>query len=224
MDTSIAQDELAPQTPPSSLLTLFRAMAGDVRTLLRQELRLVRTEITEKLARMGKNAALLVAGGALAYAAFIILFLAMGWLLAWAYRFAGLSSLFAVFLGMLTIGLFLSLAGGLLALKGLLELRSASLKPERTLDSLQELAGRTPAGVAAAEPRQARSSEEIRERVKQTESRMSNTLEELGRRMNPERLNLLIKNKISNEPYKAGAIAMLSGLIGGLLLRRRFAR
>jgi hypothetical protein len=54
-----------------SLGELFSALATDTSTLVRQEVELAKTEMTQKATRVGKDIGFLLAGGAVAYAGFL---------------------------------------------------------------------------------------------------------------------------------------------------------
>src|SRR6476660_9567913 len=60
-----------------SLGELFSALAADTGTLVRQEVELAKTEMTQKATRVGKDIGFLVAGGAVAYAGFLALIAAI---------------------------------------------------------------------------------------------------------------------------------------------------
>jgi ElaB/YqjD/DUF883 family membrane-anchored ribosome-binding protein len=210
--------------PRASVFRLFRALTTDTRTLLRQELQLAKTEISEKISRMGRNAAALAVGGFVAYAGLIVFLIGLGWLLAWAFSLAGLAPIFAAFLGLAIIGLIATAIGCGLLLKGLKTFSKESLAPERTLHTLQELKGTRAAALASeqAEGAAKPSSGEMQARVELTESRMGETLDELGERLSPQHINAEVKQRIQANPYRAGLYAMLAGLVSGLLLRRKY--
>ncbi len=209
--------------PRASVFRLIRTLTGDTRTLFRQEMQLAKTELTEKFSRMGRNAAALAVGGFVAYAGLIVLLIGLGWLLAWALSKAGLTPVFAAFLGMAIIGLVVTGIGCVLLLKGLKTLSRESLAPERTLHTLQELKGiRSPAASAAPTGAGKKpSSKEIQTRVETTESRLGETLDELGYRLSPQHINAEIKQRIQANPYRVSFFAMAAGVLSGLVLRRK---
>ncbi len=211
----------------SSFLGLFRALTGDTKTFIRQEIQLAKTELSEKMSRLGKNAAALAVGGFVAYAGLIIFLMALGWLLAWAFETAGLQPVLAGFIGLGAIGLVTIVIGCVLLFKGLKTISSESLAPQRTMYTLQELKG-TPASSPAApaeqpaEKEEKVSSAEMQHRVEDTENRMGEALDELGRRLSPQHINAQVKERIRSNPYRSGAIAMVAGIVSGFLLKRRF--
>jgi hypothetical protein len=205
----------------TSVFRLFRALTSDTRTLLRQEMQLARTEMTEKLSRMGRNAAALAVGGVVAYAGLIVFLIGIGWLLAWAFSKAGLAPVFAAFLGLAVIGLVVIAIGGVLLLKGMKTLSKESLAPERTIHTLQEWKGTRSATTASEKSEGKVSSGEMQARVEATENKMGETLDELGQRLSPQHLNAELKQRIQTNPYRTGVFVMLAGVLSGMLLRRR---
>jgi hypothetical protein len=210
-----------PTRARSSVFGLFRALTGDTRTFVRQEIQLAKTEISEKLSRMGRNAVALAAGGFVAYAGLIVFVMALGWLIAWAFETAGLSPVISACLGLGIIGLVVIAVGCALLLKGLKTLSKESLTPKRTLYTLQELKG-TPPPLEPAPGAKKPTSKEMQVQVEATESRMGETLNELGQRLSPRNVNASVKAKLSSRPYSAGLVAMVAGLLSGFLLRRKF--
>ncbi len=64
MEQQITKDE-------RSLGELFSELATETSTLVKQEVALAQTELTQKAAKVGKNVGYLVVGGAVAYAALL---------------------------------------------------------------------------------------------------------------------------------------------------------
>ena len=212
-----------PTPPRASVFRLFGTLTTDTRTLLRQEVQLAKTEISEKISRMGRNAVALAVGGFVAYAGLIVFLFGLGWLLAWAFSLAGMAPMFAAFLGLAVIGLLATAIGCALLLQGMRTLSRERLAPQRTLQTIQEFKGTRAASAAAPGLATSKaSSAEMQQRVEATEHRMGETLDELGQRLSPQHINAEVKQRIQASPYQAGLYAMLAGLLSGLLLRRRF--
>jgi hypothetical protein len=105
-------------------------LSRDARTLIQQEIQLARTELTEKIAKAGKGAGLVIGGGLIAYAGLLaIIAAAILGLVA-----AGLPPWAATLLG----GVLAAIAGYLLVRPGLAALRPQELKPRQTLATLKE--------------------------------------------------------------------------------------
>lgn len=214
-----------PQTPPAqtttSVLGLVRGLGAEIRTFIHQELQLAQTELSEKTRRLGRKAAGLGIGAFIAYAGAIVVLLGLGFLVAWAIHLAGIQALFACFLGLLVTGLGGITVGGILVINGLITLSREPLKPQRTLQTLQELKTSQPAAQLQPSSAPAPTSAEMQSRVEATEDRLGETLDELGRRLSPQRLSAEVKQRIQANPYRSGLIALGAGLLSGLLLRRR---
>lgn len=211
-----------------SLATLFSSLAGDTKNLIRQEVQLAKTELTEKLSKMGKNAAMLAIGGFVAYAGLIVFLIGLGWLLGFALEKAGVNPTLARFIGLSAMGLIVAIVGYLLLNKALKSFSSESLAPERTLQTLQEFKGGPVATQAVdldeASAHEELTSEDMQQRVEATETRMGDTLEELGHRFSPQHLKTQVKDTINANPYRAGLLAAGVGLASGLFIRSKFSR
>jgi len=213
-------------TADSSFLKLVRDLGQEVRELVRQEITLAKTEVSEKIQYFGRNSVLVGIGAVIGYAGLIVLLLGLGFLAAWVIHLAGIQGLFASFLGLFGVGLVvIGISGGLL-LKGIKALRTESLAPDRTLVTLKELKGnpnQTPSPKPAEkEPRL--SSKEMQTRVEATEDQLGETLDELARRLDPHYINDRVKRRIGEKPLHAGFLAAGAGLLSGVLIRRRFRR
>lgn len=205
----------------ASVLGLIRSLTGDTKTFIRQEIQLAKTELSEKISKLGKNAVSLAIGGFVAYAGIIVFLLGLGCLVAWLLEKAELAPLLASFIGLGGVGLLVVVIGCVLLFKGIHAMRAESLAPQRTIETLQELKGGTEKYQATEEVEDKPTSEEMQARVEDTENRMGDTLDELGRRLSPSHINAQVKEKIRAKPYQSGAIAMAAGVLSGWIIRRK---
>jgi hypothetical protein len=113
-----------------SLGDLFGRLANQVSTLVRQEIALARTETTARASAVGRDVALIAAGGALLYAALLVVLGAIVLLLI----DAGLDGWIAALL----VGVLVALVGGGLVLVGRDRLKTADVAPRRTIETLQD--------------------------------------------------------------------------------------
>jgi hypothetical protein len=113
-----------------SLGDLFGRLANQVSTLVRQEIALARTETTARASAVGRDVALIAAGGALMYAALLVVLGAIVLLLI----DAGLDGWIAALL----VGVLVALVGGGLVLVGRDRLKAADVAPRRTIETLQD--------------------------------------------------------------------------------------
>jgi len=113
-----------------SLGELFSDLARETGTLVRQEVELAKTEMTQKATRVGKDVGFLVAGGAVAYAGFLAILAAIA---------IGLGQLGVPWwLSALLVGVVVAAVGAFLVQRGLSALRQESLAPERTVTTIKE--------------------------------------------------------------------------------------
>ena len=98
--------------------------------LLRLEIALAKTELSQKASRVGKNVGFLAAGGLIAYAGFLAL---LGTIVA---ILAALG--LPVWLSALIVSVIVLAVGGFLIYKGLKTLQQEQIAPQRTLDTLRE--------------------------------------------------------------------------------------
>jgi hypothetical protein len=112
-----------------SLGELFSELTRQTSTLIRQEVALAKTEMTDKASKVGRDVGSLAVGGAIAYAGFLAIVAAAIILLA---------ELIPWWLSAFVIGLLVALVGYLLIQRGLTALKQENLKPERTIETLRD--------------------------------------------------------------------------------------
>jgi len=114
-----------------SLGELFSELTRETSTLVRQEVALAKTELTQKAASVGKDLGFLAAGGAVAYAGFLALIAAVIYFLVEVARWP-------LWVSAGIVGLLVAAIGGFLVWKGLQALKEEDLAPRETLRTLQE--------------------------------------------------------------------------------------
>ena len=112
-----------------SLGELFASLSKDTTTLVRQEIELAKTEISEKVSETGKNVASLVVGGAIAYAALLFILAAIA---------VGLAQIMEPWLAVLIVGVVVAIVGFILVQKGMNALKHMNFVPEKTIATLKE--------------------------------------------------------------------------------------
>jgi hypothetical protein len=112
-----------------SLGELFADLTRDVSNLMRQEVQLARTEISQNVVRAAKNAGLLIGAGMAAFFAAQAL-IACGIL--------ALAQIVAPWLAALVVALALLIVAGVLATMGIEALRKSSLTPKQTVETIRE--------------------------------------------------------------------------------------
>lgn len=117
---------------------LLKELRDETTTLLKQEIALVKTEVTEKTALLSRNGAYLAAGASVAYMGALCILAGVCVLLAWGLMAAGLNTMLSWFLSPLVIGVVVAVIGYGLVQKAVSTLKHESLVPERTVQSLKE--------------------------------------------------------------------------------------
>ncbi len=112
-----------------SLGELFAELTKEMTTLVRQEVTLAKTEMSQKASEAGKDVGFLGAGGALAYAG--LLAIIAGIILA-------LGEIIPMWVSALLVGLVVAAIGYFLVRKGLNALKQVKPAPEQTIQTLKE--------------------------------------------------------------------------------------
>jgi fatty acid desaturase len=113
-----------------SLGELFGDLATETSNLVRQEVQLAKTEMTQKATAVGKDIGFLAVGGLIAYAGLLALIATLIIVLGTA----GLPWwLAALIVAVIVLGV-----GGFLVQKGLTALKHQSVAPEQTIQTLKE--------------------------------------------------------------------------------------
>lgn len=116
-------------TDERSLGELFGELAQDTRTLISQELELAKAEYSQKASKAGKGVGVAAAGGLVAYAG--LFFILAGIVLA-------LAEVVPAWLAALLVGVIVVAVGYLVLQKGLGDVKSTNLKPEKTIAGVKE--------------------------------------------------------------------------------------
>ncbi len=113
-----------------SLGELFGDLSRETSTLVRQEVTLAKTELTQTATQVGKDVGVLAVGGAIAYAGLLALLAAL---------VLGLIALgLPAWLSALIVGVVVAGAGYALVQRGLSALKAVNLAPRQTMETLTE--------------------------------------------------------------------------------------
>ena len=112
-----------------SLGELFAELAQDTSTLVRKEVQLAKTEMSQKASRVGKDVGFLAAGSAVAYAGLLALLAGVIVLL---------GQVIPMWLAALLVGLVVAGVGYFLVRRGLDALKREDLAPRQTIETLKE--------------------------------------------------------------------------------------
>jgi ABC-type multidrug transport system permease subunit len=121
---------MQPVRDDRSLGDLFAELSRDATTLIRKEFELAKTEMAVNFSRLGRHAAYIAVGGALAYAGLLTIVAALVVIL----HVLGLTW----WASTLIVGIVVALAGYLLVQRGLSALQRDRLAPTETIETLKE--------------------------------------------------------------------------------------
>ncbi|MFN8498209.1 MAG: phage holin family protein [Anaerolineae bacterium] len=117
------------QKQDMSLGELFSQLSRDVSRLVQAEVKLAKTEMTEKASKARNDIGAIVFGGLLAYAGLLAVLAAI---------IVGLAMFIPLWLSALIVGLVVIGIGVLLIKQGSDRLKQQSMAPEQTIQSLKE--------------------------------------------------------------------------------------
>ena len=123
----MAQQQIAKEE--RSLGELFSELASETSTLVRQEVALAQSELTQKAASVGKNGGYLVVGGAVAYAAVLAVIAAV---------IIGLAYVIPAWAAALIVGVVVGIAAYLMISSALAALKRTDLAPRQTVETIKE--------------------------------------------------------------------------------------
>lgn len=128
----MAQQQMTatPVKDERSLGDLFSDLASDTSNLVKQEVALATTELTQKAVKVGTNVGYLVVGGAVAYAAVLCFIAAL---------VIGLGNLLGNYwLAALIVGIVVAVAAVVLILSAISALKKTGLTPTQTVETIKE--------------------------------------------------------------------------------------
>jgi hypothetical protein len=112
-----------------SLGELFSELAQETSTLVRQEVNLAKTEMSQKASRAGRHIGVLAAGGAVAYAGLLAILAGVIVLL---------DNVMPLWLSALLVGIVVAVVGYLLVRRALDALKREDFAPRETMETLKE--------------------------------------------------------------------------------------
>jgi hypothetical protein len=112
-----------------SLGELFSELAQETSTLVRQEVALAKTEMTQKASRAGRHVGVLAAGGAVTYAGLLAILAGI---------IALLDAIMPLWVAALLVGIVVAVVGYLLVRRALDALKREDFAPKETIETLKE--------------------------------------------------------------------------------------
>ena len=122
-----------------SLGDLFAELANETSQLVRQEVALAQTEITNKATRVGKQVGFLVVGGAVGYAALLVILAAVTiGLTQLISSVSGWSLIASGWIAAAIVGIVVGIVAYTLVSSALAKLKTTNLAPQQTIESVKE--------------------------------------------------------------------------------------
>ena len=112
-----------------SIGDLFSELANETSVLVRQEVALAQTELTQKAVKVGKNIGYLILGGSIAFIALQAVVVAV---------IVGLAFIIPLWLSALIVGVVIGIIAAILIYRAVDNLRNANLAPQETVETLKE--------------------------------------------------------------------------------------
>ena len=204
---------------------LLGNLKEEVKLFFKEEIKLAKTELSEKVSKMSKNAVSLVIGAFIAYAGVLIFFAGIACIIAYLFERGGMNHTFANFVGFGIIGFVVIALGGVFIVKALSGFKQSKLTPEKAIDGLnhmREVAGAPPSvPEPKLEPEKKQSSDEIKAEVDATQAIMTETVNELKHRMTPRYMRQVVVGHVRHHPLRTGIIGAVTAGISALVIRKR---
>jgi hypothetical protein len=203
-------------------------LQNDFKTLIKKEIELAKTEMSEKIAAMGRNAAYAAAGGVLGLMAAFLLLLGVGAICARLIVAAGLSPGAAYFISFMGLALILGVVGYVLIHKAMAAFSKISFAPEKALASAHA-AEPVPIEIKKLQrkqeaPQHKASSDELQSEVIAARTRMDDEISELKSRLTPGYMVRSCAAGLKHHPLRAVLLSAASTGLGGYLYWRRHQR
>ena len=211
------------QQPEVSVPRLLKQLAFEVKTFLRQETELAKTEMAQKFSELGSDATWLGIGAVAGYAGFVILLTAFGILAAFGFERLQLDFSLAMFAGFAAIGLLTVIIGAVMLVNASKAFSQESLAPERSIAAIQKLRGepRYPVHKSTKDHEQKPRSEDLEKIVLATEDRLGHAFEELERKLTFSHSRWKLSEQVRLHPYQCGFLALATGLVAGFVMVRK---
>jgi hypothetical protein len=216
----------------TSFFGLVRELKEETQALIKEEVALAKTEMSEKMSCYMKNSVSVAIGGFVAYAGAIVLLLGVGSLLGHWFSTMGLAPHLAFAAGWGAIGLLVLAIGGVMIMKAIKTFSSSSITPEKTIETIHEFKGDHAEYLAKKEREKVktpgnghgRSSNEIKASVETTQKMMGDTMEELKSRLTPQYMGKSLVAGVKHHPGRTAIIGAATGLLGFGVVRWRMHR
>lgn len=122
----------------TNIPSLLRQLRDDTTSLVREEVVLAKTEISEKISHASRHVGYLAAGAFIGSSALLLLLMSLAYLLTEFFLRQGVNPGTAAFLGFLIVAVVIGIVSAILINSALKGLRDEPVTPDRTVQSLRE--------------------------------------------------------------------------------------
>jgi hypothetical protein len=219
--------ETTETTHRSSFFGLIGHWKQEVMRLIREEVKLAKTEIMEKVSKMMRNAIYAAAGGVVALIGAEILFIGCGVVAGYGFTKLGWETGLAYAAGIGGVGILVVIIGVAFLMKGIKAFNAKSLAPQQTIDTMRELAGKGPAPKVDIKDKKHKhngdhheSTSELRKRFEETRAEVERTTAELRQRAH---LGAAVARNVHSHPMRTLAAGLATGYLGGRMLKNKIS-
>jgi hypothetical protein len=208
------------------LFTLLGNLRQDITEMIKSELALLKSEVSASVSNMGKDGAMIAAGGFVAYTGAVLALVGLACLIAFALNKAGLSVLMALWISFLAFGLLIAATGYLVLKSGLKKMKEVSVSPKQTVATVKEIVkGETSAaGIVASKDLKDEKSEKTQRARVAAEKRIATVQSELAEvqaRMKPKYMWAATCTAAKRRPKAAAGIGAAVVGLAYLMVKRR---
>jgi hypothetical protein len=194
--------------------------------MIKSELALLKSEISASVSNMGKDGAMIAAGGFIAYTGAVLALVGIASLIAWGLNAAGLSVLMSLWIAFLAFGLIVAAAGYMILKSGLSKMKEVSMSPKQTVATVKEFVkGETgAAGIVATKDLKDEKDEKTQRARVVAEKKIATVQSELAEvqaRMKPKYMWNATCTAVKRRPKAAAGIGAAVLTLGYLMAKRR---
>lgn len=208
------------------LFTLLGNLRQDLTEMIKTELALLKSEISASVSNMGKDGAMIAAGGFIAYTGAVLALVGIASLIAWGLNAAGLSVLMSLWIAFLAFGLIVAVAGYMLVKSGLSKMKEVQVAPKQTVATVMEFVkGETgAAGMVASKDLKDENSERTQRARVAAEKKIATVqsqLAEVQARMKPRYMWSATCTAVKRRPKVSAGIGAAVVALGYMMAKRR---
>ncbi|HEX3625499.1 MAG TPA: phage holin family protein [Verrucomicrobiae bacterium] len=190
-----------------SIHDLVADIKDNLTTFIREEIELVKKEMSEKASTYVRNGVKLAVGGFIAYAGLIVFLAGIGLIIGFGFERLGLDPVLAVFIGLAIVGLLAGAIGAFMVLHGIKVISATPPMPEKTIDTFRQI-GSGADGRGFETPKTKPSRTEDPRSAAELHKSVIGTAEELASKLSPRDLRKRAVRHMKEHPMAWGVTAL----------------